>query len=95
MTRPEQHGKSWYRNHGCRCDVCRAAQREYMLAYHKRRREAGLPDGDPRHGTNNGYTNRGCRCEPCTKAGSAADAASRRRREANQRRLEYLQAVSS
>lgn len=36
----------------------------------QRRRKAGLPQDDPRHGTTNGYFNYGCRCEPCRIAGN-------------------------
>lgn len=33
------------------------------------RGRSGLPEGDPRHGTQNGYYSRGCRCSLCFEAG--------------------------
>lgn len=32
------HGAGTYRNRGCRCEVCRAGQRDYMNAYNRRKR---------------------------------------------------------
>ncbi|SER81713.1 hypothetical protein SAMN04488583_6373 [Mycobacterium sp. 88mf] len=45
------------------------AQRERRAAQRRRERTAaGLPPGDPRHGTPNGYTNWGCKCDACKAA---------------------------
>jgi hypothetical protein len=39
VASPFQHGTvSGYRSHGCRCDLCRKAQSEYMKAYHHNRK---------------------------------------------------------
>jgi len=43
---------------------CRTCKRGRVAATKK----AGLPLGDPRHGTTNGYYNHGCRCEDCRTA---------------------------
>ncbi len=39
------------------------------LTCRKERREQGLPEGDPRHGTPNGHDNYGCRCSLCSESG--------------------------
>lgn len=45
------------------------AQRSRRAAERRRERSAaGLPPGDPRHGTPNGYTNYRCRCDECKAA---------------------------
>lgn len=36
------HGRSGYCNHGCRCEICRAAWRSYMSEYRRRRVRAHL-----------------------------------------------------
>ncbi len=33
--RPWQHGRSGYTNHGCRCDICKTANTNYMRDYYK------------------------------------------------------------
>jgi len=42
---------------------CRACQSNFMRS----QRAAGLPQNDPRHGTDSAYTNWGCRCEKCKR----------------------------
>lgn len=66
------HGKTGrYTNRGCRCDECRAAQRDALASW--RDTVAGtLADGDPRHGTLNGYDNYRCRCGACAAAKAQA-----------------------
>jgi hypothetical protein len=49
-----------YRNHGCRCDECRAVQREYVY----RNRRARAAEGRLNHGTRSAY-DAGCRCDDC------------------------------
>jgi hypothetical protein len=69
---PREHGEFRTYAAGCRCDDCRRANRERCYAIFAEMREAGLPDGDHRHGTVNAYKNWGCRCEPCTVANTEA-----------------------
>lgn len=70
-ARPLSHGtENAYRNHGCRCDECRAGR----AARARARREARpRPDRKPRpapeHGTTARY-GRGCRCDECRQARS-------------------------
>ena len=52
-----------YRNHGCRCDLCRAVQ----AAYNRRQRRAQFASGNISHGTRTGY-DVGCRCWKCSEA---------------------------
>jgi hypothetical protein len=54
------HGTRSRYTAGCRCDLCRAAQREEQRA----RRRSGQA---PTHGLS-GYKNYGCRCPVCTQA---------------------------
>lgn len=70
-----KHGShGGYRNHGCRCALCRAAARDYQRAYTHRtgRRtpmdvyQAGRPT--PTHGGQYMYNQRGCRCDVCVEA---------------------------
>ena len=79
---PGTHGSAGY-NAGCRCETCSEAQRRRMKRNREARRQRGLPEGDPRHGTVNGYTNWFCKCPPCAAAGSTANAL---RRPRNRRR---------
>ena len=65
------HGTlSKYTNHGCSCDICRAAAAKYHRERRHSRRGEPLPDF-VRHGTENAYRNYMCRCEPCREANSA------------------------
>lgn len=70
---PRQHGEHRMYVAGCRCELCRAANRERTYAVVAAMRERGLAPGDPRHGTAGGYNNWGCRCDLCRKAQSAAN----------------------
>lgn len=55
------HGnRNRYVTSGCRCDECRAAQREYVAA----RRAVALSEGNLTHGRRATY-DAGCRCEQC------------------------------
>jgi len=75
-----KHGtNSCYRNYGCRCKRCRAANAAWQRAA-RSRRAACIPEHV--HGTDNGYRNYRCRCAPCRAAGTAATMAGLRRREA-------------
>jgi hypothetical protein len=66
-----RHGLySSYKNHGCRCDLCRAANAENGL---KRRTERSLAPDDPRHGKEATYLNYACRCDPCAAAHAERD----------------------
>ena len=85
-----RHGKaSTYTNHGCRCDLCREANRTYpphLAATVRYRRKLGQ---QPRkigityeHGTRYGYIRGGCRCPGCTESMRVYQAAYRARRKA-------------
>ena len=52
-----------------RCKACCNARTH---ALRKEARKYGLPDDDPRHGSNNGYLNFGCRCDGCSQAHATA-----------------------
>ena len=61
------HGtKTGYGSYGCRCDLCKEAQRQYMLTY--RQTLAERPREEVPHGKRSGYVNWGCRCEDCKQA---------------------------
>lgn len=67
MSREPKHGTvSEYNNHGCRCDLCREANKSYRRARRLSYKEN--KNRIPRHGTRNEYSNYGCRCEECRKA---------------------------
>lgn len=82
------HGHSGYINYRCRCDICRAAQTEYVR---NRRRAAALKrvlveaSGGQyvvegvKHGAST-YSNHSCRCEVCRDRWNAKNAAGRTRR---------------
>lgn len=50
-------------SHGCRCEACKVAHREYTAA----RRKAALTEGSLSHGRSSTY-DAGCRCEKCYAA---------------------------
>ena len=63
------HGATAYVHRRCRCDVCRAANRDRMqkqTASMRARLAAG--EADVPHGRSSTYRNWGCRCRPCTDA---------------------------
>jgi len=63
MATTFKHGIGGYKNHNCRCDVCKSVARE------KRRQETQRLYGTepPEHGTGNAYGIYGCRCEVCSE----------------------------
>jgi len=63
MTSVTCHGKTGY-TQGCRCDTCRAGQRDYCREYQRRRRAT---KDYRKHGTRTTYSY-GCRCDACTRA---------------------------
>lgn len=69
-----QHGHGGYTNHGCRCEVCRAAQRQYQADL-RARYAVRLAAGEAvPHGSSSTYTNWGCRCPECRAAHSVKQA---------------------
>lgn len=63
------HGTySYYHNHKCRCDECKAAHRDHMRAWRERART--YPADQIPHGVD-GYRNYGCRCDTCRDAKAA------------------------
>ena len=81
---PETGSHSYvaYKNHKCRCDVCRAANAEYQRAIAAKRKEALATNPNIVHGKRTVYSNYGCRCEPCSVAWKIAGAAYKKRRKA-------------
>ena len=75
-----------YRTQGCRCEACRAANREYQRGARARAALtwAILPESQ-QHGTDNAYTNYGCRCGPCRAAATAQRRRTRERARAQRR----------
>lgn len=74
------HGTaSRYRNNGCRCEACTAANAAVLREWRAVNGAVGLRRGDPRHGTLSGYVHYGCRCPLCTAARAAYDYARRGR----------------
>lgn len=59
------HGRNAYITKKCRCLYCTFKANEYHQAYRSRVSAAGLPEGDPRHGTITGYVTYKCRCRFC------------------------------
>ena len=61
------HGTySRYTHHGCRCEPCTIANRNYHAC--QRERLASRPRSDVPHGTAGGYANWCCRCQECKAA---------------------------
>lgn len=80
MSDEKWHGTpGGYTNHGCRCDDCRAALRDYQRRRRKQRIESPTPDRV--HGTVNGYGNYGCRCDRCRGAWTKNEQRRRRIRQ--------------
>lgn len=68
-----------YGNLGCRCNECRAANRDSHAAYLRRVRDTGqLTTGDRLHGTSYRY-DVGCRCDECREAHNAKSRATKAR----------------
>ena len=65
---PDAHNRSRYVNHGCRCPVCRKANREYEL--HNRTNGPGPKRTELKNGRHDRsrYINWGCRCDTCRQA---------------------------
>jgi hypothetical protein len=61
------HGLNGYTHYGCRCGVCREANRT-RHAKNRENRKARLATADVPHGSASTYGNWGCRCEPCRDA---------------------------
>jgi hypothetical protein len=75
LTRAEPMAEEAVRLHEHLLDVLDSSmQYRKELTAKRRKREkrelqiAGLPEGDPRHGTLHGYTSFGCHCAECTEA---------------------------
>lgn len=61
------HGtRTCYINDGCRCTLCREAQRAYVAALRQRLKLTPIPKES--HGLSSTYTNWGCRCRRCCQA---------------------------
>ena len=66
-----KHGLSGYTKGGCRCDMCRGANKAYHAGWVAQKRAemlAGLVQ--PEHGTQATYSVYRCRCEACRSAHS-------------------------
>jgi hypothetical protein len=66
------HGYSGYVNYGCRCVVCRDANRRAVAEQRASRRALTEANGGiapvEKHGKRTTYDNWYCRCVPCTAA---------------------------
>lgn len=64
---PERvHGSyNGYSHYGCRCDLCREANRLHGINY---RASATKEIPEEAHGTDYGYSHYGCRCSRCRQA---------------------------
>lgn len=60
------HGEVCCYVHGCRCDLCKAANSQRQLLERHRRKDKPIPDRV--HGTPGGYGNWSCRCKDCSFA---------------------------
>lgn len=75
------HGTpSGYLRHGCRCEKCSTARREYLAAWRRRNHKKMLAGHPVEHGTVNTYVNYECRCVPCTLANTVYQRAARDRK---------------
>ena len=96
---PAAHGTySRYNHQRCRCDECRAANREYHRKFDRKAGKTAL-----RHGSLDAHR-RGCRCDLCCAAKKAADAAyyvanrdsvRARNREWNSNNREYVRELKA
>jgi len=77
IQRQWAHGEAGYSKHGCRCDVCSAANSECgrrMRAELQSRPREVVPHGST------GYKTYGCRCDVCTAAGAEWNRSAEHRR---------------
>lgn len=65
-----------YTRHGCRCEACKRAMREWSQRKYGHKPRYPLPPAI--HGTESTYNNRGCRCDSCRQASSTARATRKR-----------------
>lgn len=66
--KPLEHGTRYaYVRHGCRCEECGAANRDYQREH--RAKPVAIPPHV--HGRPNTYSRLGCRCRPCQRAATA------------------------
>lgn len=90
MTANDHGAASTYTNHKCRCEECRRDWARLVREGKRRRLLEGIPDDDPRHGTEYCYQNY-CRKECCRKAHREyGHDLARRKREQEQRRVEQV-----
>jgi hypothetical protein len=82
---PITHGGAAYRNYGCRCEECTAANSASQLSAQVRRNAATAANGGvaptETHGTST-YQNWGCRCDVCRADSATYLAGVRARRRA-------------
>lgn len=79
----QEHGTPRTYKRGCRCDLCRAANKQRVLAWRAESYAKAIPPNA--HGRASTYSNWGCRCAECTRAHSARCAEYARRRAAEAR----------
>lgn len=66
---PRKASGTCYSHHGCRCDICKAANALRCDRRRKQRDPSKAPADS--HGRKSTYSNWNCRCEPCTAAWNA------------------------
>lgn len=82
------HNVSTYKNRGCRCEACKAANRAQMAADRARRHKTtadigGIAPTDKHNACT--YSNWGCRCADCVAAWNATARKRLRRRAAKRK----------
>lgn len=75
---PRKENGGCYSNHGCRCDICKAANAR-RVRRRRNERKSETVKGD--HGKDSTYVNWNCRCIPCTE--DHARKAAKRRANSN------------
>lgn len=65
---PRKESGTCYSHHGCRCEICKAANARRCDRRRKQRDPSLLPPD--KHGKKSTYANWNCRCTECTKAWS-------------------------
>ncbi len=63
---PRKESGTCYSHHGCRCEVCKAANARRCDKRRKQRDPSKLKP--EQHGKKSSYSNWNCRCEECTAA---------------------------